>query len=77
MIYFEEMKNTLIHNCIGGEAPVMQEVEEEISEHNCYDVEVRFESNEGERSMAQDCAYSLGRIIAYTTYVSPQSTSEG
>ena len=71
------MKNTLIHNCIGGEAPVMQEVEEEISEHNCYDVEVRFESNEGERSMAQDCAYSLGRIIAYTTYVSPQSTSEG
>ena len=59
------MKNTLIHNCIGGEAPVMQELE------------IRVESNEGERSSAQDCAYSLGRIIAYTTYVSPQNTSEG
>ena len=71
------MKNTLIHNCIGGEAPVMQEVEEEIGEHNGNVEEVRLESNEGERSTAQDCAYSLGRIIAYTTYVSPQNTSEG
>ena len=55
----------------------MQEVEEGISEHNGNDEEVRLESNEVQRSSAQDCAYSLGRIIAYTTYVSPQNTSEG
>ena len=71
------MKNTLIHNCIGGEAAVMQEVEEEIGEHNGNVEEVRLESNECERSSAKDYAYYLGRIIAYTTYVSPQNTSEG
>ena len=71
------MKNTLIHNCIGGEAAVMQEVEEEIGEHNGNVEEVRLESNEGERRSAKDYAYSLGRIIAYTTYVNPQNTSEG
>ena len=58
-----------------GEAAVMKEVEE-ISEHDCNDEEDRRKSSNGKTvpklvcNTAKDCVYCLGRIIAYTTYVS-------
>ena len=60
-----------------GEAAVMKETEE-ISEHDCNNEEDRDrrKSSNGKTvpklgcNTAKDCVYCLGRIIAYTTYVS-------
>ena len=60
------------------------EKNELLSDQGTNDEEARVESRDGELTVprldlarlgyttAQDCAYCLARIIAYTTYVSPQ-----